>query len=190
MRYILCLTLFLLAGCVAPQLSSDNRPVDEMLLEAPIVLNASQIRIENQNPVRLEAPHIETRLEIPPDAALKNWVEKRFQPLGTGRMSTAAFVIQEASLTETPEDISGFFFINRVKYLLTMRVQLVFEQTGREVYRQTVGGWESRTIGRRSSLAEKEEVWREMTETLIAKLDRKLLDQLRTETVPTLIAAP
>lgn len=190
MRYTLCLILFLLGGCAAPRLSSDERVVDSIYTQAPIILNAEQIQVDSQNSARLSAPYIETRLKVPPEASLNTWIEKRFQPLTTGRMTLAHFIIEEASLTETREETAGFFFMERVKYLLTMKLKLIFEQDGRQVYCQTVGGWESRTIGARSSLAEKEEVWHEMSETLIAKLDAKLLDLLRADSQSALIAVP
>lgn len=172
-RLLLVLSLFLLQGCEAPRLNPFS--VNTYQEERPISLSVNAVKIESDVKKFDRLPHLEDKMPIPPEEALRRWGQNRFSAVGYSSPIEAVVTIQKAYMTQTEENSDNWFVYNNVNYKLTYALILQFKQDDKILYTQDVDGWESSSLPWRSSLAEKEEAWQKMMNAMIEKVNNKIV---------------
>lgn len=174
MRPLFLLAILLLCGCAAPQPPAFRLP------DTPsVMLNASDVRILSRVMAFDKLPHIERSMPHPPEAVLRSFVRQRFLAAAESPL-TAVVTLEEASLTQRESPQKWYVFNNTV-YELTYRVRLGFWQDGREIYHQTVGGFEKESLPSKSSLSAKETLWQHMLGSMVEKLGGQIATLLPPE---------
>ncbi len=145
----------------------------------PIDLAVSSIEIVDQYRSPLADPNVEHRAPTPPAAAARRWAEDRLVATGTGNRR-ATFTIQQASIVEVelqgPKGVRGLITNSQSqRYDAEMTVELaVFGATGAREGIAAATARRSRTVPENLTLAEREGIWHEMVEALMADLDLRL----------------
>ena len=171
--------LLLLVGCqapvVAPFVVSDYR--DEAL-----AVQVSAVQVENNTVRYRELPHIETRMPVLPAVALKQALENRFRAGRTESGLRLILTIQQADMTQKKQEGAHWYILDNVEYLLSYQVRVDYVLGATSVETQEIGGWEKQALPKRSSLAEKEEVWQKMLNAMI----QKVCDKIQADMPPNL----
>lgn len=172
--WILGLGLFLLSGCEAPQLNPFS--VHTYQEERPISLAVGDVQIVSEVKKFDRLPHLEDKMPITPEDALRQWGQNRLYGVNMSSPVDAVITIQKAYMTQSDEKNENWFVYDNVTYTLTYALVLQFKQGDRVLYTQDVDGWESSSLPRRSSLAEKEEAWQKMMNAMIKKVNNKIVN--------------
>lgn len=174
---ITILSVFFLTACQAPVLKPFT--VKNYHDEAPIQLRVSEIQIDNQMTVYSELPHIEKRMPVSPAVALQDWIRNRFVAANPTGHDVARFVIREASMVQKTKPSGSWFVLDNTVYTLTYKIDVLYLRNGRQIASQSVAGWEKQGLPKKSSsLAEKEEVWQKMLNTMVQKTNDKIISDL------------
>lgn len=178
MKYIIsiCFLLFLNA-CQAPALKRFS--VYTYAEEKPIVLNVSDVVLQSEIQRYDRLPHIEEKLPISPEDALKEWADNRFYAADKLSSAQAVITIKQAYMTQKEEKGPNWYTFDNDAYRLTYEVQMAFVDNGKVLYQHSVNGWESSSLPQRSSLSDKEAAWQKMLNAMVRKVNQQL-----TESVP------
>ena len=171
-KYLCLLGLSILVACQAPQ----NAPfqVTDFRGEQPILLPVGQIKVDNQTIRYTELPHLETRIPVTPVFALTEALKNRFTPEYPDTDINVTFIIHEADLTQKAKETDHWYILDNVEYLLTYRVDVVYEKAGLILEKQQFSGWEKQALPQKSSLSQKERVWEKMINAMIQKSADKI----------------
>ena len=176
MRYISFLLLFLCSACVAP--SFHTIKVNTFEEEKKIAVKVSVLDIISKVERFERLPHIENEISISPETVLKKWIRNRFYPISLNSKTEMKVIIEKAYLTKTDEISDKWYIFDNEKYTLTYELKFVFEKEGRVLYTHNIGGYETSSLPKRSSLTTKEEVFERMLNMMVYKIDEKVRVQL------------
>ena len=178
----LALALPLLAACTTPperpqfaDITFEHRPDIEM--------DVGDIVVEQEYRAPVEAPNVDHLFPIRPGRALMNWGQDRLVAMGDD--GVASYTVTDASAVVedlgTDQSLSDYFTTEQAeRYTLKMAVRLSVEHPdGTGSIRVT--GQRATTVQEGASLNERERVWYEMTEKLMADMDAELETTLREE---------
>ena len=96
---------------------------------------------------------------------------------------TFKIVIDEASLTQNFKEADKWYIQDNVEYRLDYKIRLVYEKNAIPFETQTIKGWELQALPKRTSLAQKQQIW----EKMINKMIEKITEKISTDIPPILI---
>jgi hypothetical protein len=146
-------------------------------------IDAAGVDIERVFRSTLQAPQVEHLFPVPPERAMENWALDRLEPVGTTRRVRVR--ILDASVKEvelaTTSGVRGAFTTDQAqRYDATaeMTVDLMGER-GFAERSVAAKASRSRSVPEGITPNEREQVWYELTEALMADLDAELERQIR-----------
>jgi len=182
-RTIAAFTLIALAvsGCASPP--APKFPELRFTHLPKITLDVASIEIvDNFQPAGVA--HIENRMPVSPETALRNWAQDRLQAGGVS--GVAKFIINSAAVTETKltkkGGITGAFTTQQShRYDADLRVELRLEGVPRvsKAYAEA-NVTRSQTIGEDASINVREQMWFDLTESLMKDYDPLMSASIRT----------
>lgn len=182
-RTIAAFTLIALAvsGCASPP--APKFPELRFTHLPKITLDAASIEIvDNFQPAGVA--HIENRMPVSPETALRNWAQDRLQAGGVS--GVAKFIINSAAVTETKltkkGGITGAFTTQQShRYDADLRVELRLEGVPRvsKAYAEA-NVTRSQTLGEDASINVREQMWFDLTESLMKDYDPLMSASIRT----------
>jgi hypothetical protein len=152
---------------------------------APITLTAQGPEVVAQYQPPLREPNVEHILPLPPERAIRTWVQDRLRTTGVGD-DRVRVIIRDASVVEVPlevkEGVVDFFTDDQeVRYDARMEIVAELLDTGgRQKAETVVTGFRSRTFNEDASLREREKMWYELVEKLMQDVDVSLEKNIRT----------
>lgn len=159
-----------------PQISYAHLPA--------ISLDVARIEVENRYRPPATAPNVEHRFPVSLAATTLNWGQDRLRPVGAG--GVARVVLRRASVVEVPlkrtKGVRGVFTTDqseRYDAVLDVMVE-VLDATGSRRATVESTARRSRSVPENLSVNQRDTVWFEMTEALMADLNRSLEAQIRT----------
>ena len=178
----LALALPLLAACTTPpeapkfaDITFEHRPDIEM--------DVGDIVVERAYQAPMQAPNVDHLFPVQPSRALMSWGEDRLVAMGDDGVATYTVTDASAVVEDlgTDQSLSDYFTTEQAeRYTLKMAVRLSVEHPdGTGSIRVT--GQRATTVQEGASLNERERVWYEMTEKLMADMDEELEVTLREE---------
>jgi len=153
-----------------PEISFANR--------GPIRMDVGQLEIQSEYSSPGRSPNVEHLMLISPEAATIRWAQDRLRP--TGRSGFARLQIKDAHVTETvlktDKSFTGMFKEEqgtRYDGALDVAVQILDDRhfTVSEVVARAN---RSKTVAEDASLAEKDRVLYDITESLVRDIDAQL----------------
>jgi hypothetical protein len=178
----LALALPLLAACTTPpeapefaDITFEHRPDIEM--------DVADIVVRQGYDAPMEAPNVDHLFPVRPAKAAMAWGQDRLVAMGDDGVATYTVTDASAVVEDlgTDESLSDYFTTEQAeRYTLNMAVRLSVEHPdGTGSIRVT--GKRATTVPEGASVFERERVWYEMTEKLMADMDEELETTLRQE---------
>lgn len=174
--------VFLLAGC-ATEVQKPGFPQISFAHLQPISLNVARIEVENRYVSPATRPNVEHEFPVSPAAAASNWGRDRLRAVGPA--GVARVIVRRASVIEVPlkrtTGVTGAFTRDqseRYDAIIDMMVELRDESGNVRVTAESTAK-RSRSVSENISLNDREKIWFEMTETMMADLNTALENQMR-----------
>ena len=167
----------ILAACSAVVATPGFPELTYSHLQA-IRLDVSTIEIVDAYDAPLREPNVEHRAPAQPAVAAKRWAEDRLVAAGSGRR--AVFTVQEASIIETKLEPAGglkgiFTKDQSERYDATLLVDLaIIDSGGTRRGSASATATRSRTVPENITLNERERIWFQLVEGMMADLNREL----------------
>ena len=178
----LALVLPLLAACTTPpdapkfaDITFEHRPDIEM--------DVADIVVEQAYQAPMEAPNVDHLFPVQPARALMAWGQDRLVAMGERGLATYTVTDASAVVEDlgTDQSLSDYFTTEQAeRYTLKMAVRLSVEHPGGTASIR-VTGQRATTVPEGASVFDRERVWYEMTEKLMADMDAELETTLRQE---------
>ncbi len=178
MKYFAFFVLgFCLLGCTAPKLHQFS--VDTFQNQTPVQMKVKEIVISNQVAQFDKLPHIENEMPITPKNVLEDWAKNRFYPVNSSKKADVMqVVIEKAYMTKKDEKSENWYTFDNEKYHLSYAVRVDFLLNKDVVYTLDVGGFESSSLPKRSSLSDKEKTFEKMMNQMVQKVNHQILLQM------------
>lgn len=176
MKWVGVFFCFLCVACVAPNYKSVEVNTFENEKQVGVYVQSVNVSSLVEHFDRL--PHIEEEMPLSPENALRKWVQNRFYPINGKQADQLEIVIEKAYLTQADDKITKWYMLDNVKYTLTYALRFEFVKAGRVIYTHEIGGYETSSLPKRSSIAAKEAVFEKMLNAMIYKVDEQVLHQL------------
>lgn len=170
---------FCLLGCQAPEYKEFSLNLFQH--RDPIAIKTDEIVVLSNVIQYDRLPHIEDEMIISPEKALKEWAKNRFYPLKSTRSDKMQIIIEKAYMTKTDEKAENWYTLDNEAYKLTYDLKINFEKNGKVLYSQTVSGYESSSLPKKSSMSDKEQVFEKMMNKMIQKVNQRALYQMPKE---------
>lgn len=174
--------VFLLTGC-ATEVEKPGFPQISFAHLQPISLNVARIEVENRYVSPATRPNVEHEFPVNPAAAASNWGRDRLRAVGPA--GVARVIVRRASVVEVPlkrsTGVKGAFTRDqseRYDAIIDMMVELRDANGNVRVTAESTAK-RSRSVSENISLNDREKVWFEMTETMMADLNTALENQIR-----------
>lgn len=145
----------------------------------PLRLDVSSIEIVDAYSPPLREPNVEHRSPAQPATAATRWAQDRLVAAGN-RGKRAVYTVKDASIIETKleptKGLKGVFTKDQSeRYDAKLAVELtIFDATGSQRGRATATATHSRTVPENVTLNERERIWFQMVEGMMADLNREL----------------
>lgn len=165
-----CLSIM---ACSSPQTTVFN--VKDYRDENPIVLAVGTIMVQSDVVPSDVLPHIEKKIPITPSQALINWAEHRFKSGRPNTNTALVLTIRDASMIQELKPSNHWYVLDNVVYELHYQLDMTYYQDGREMQKQTVSGFEKKSVPEQSSMTTKEKVWLDLINKMIQKVNRKVI---------------
>lgn len=174
--------VLVLAGCAA-EVQRPGYPQISFAHLQPISLNVARIEVENRYVSPATRPNVEHEFPVSPAAAASNWGRDRLRAVG--QTGTARVIVRRASVIEVPlkrsTGVKGAFTrdqAERYDAIIDMAVELRDANGDIRVTAESTAK-RSRSVSENISLNDREKVWFEMTEAMMADLNTALENQVR-----------
>ncbi|NKD77525.1 hypothetical protein HEQ60_07095 [Haematospirillum sp. H1815] len=171
--------LSLAAGCSDQGPPVSKQPELRFLTKAPFRFAAQGPDIVTSYIPPLRSPHVEHRMPLSPEQAMRTWAQDRITTTHTHQRHIRVD-IREASVTETKlptkKGITGFFTNEpeaRYAAKANIAVQIV-DGAGVVRHEASATAWRTITIPEKASLAERDQIWFELVEHLMQDMDAQL----------------
>ena len=173
---------FLLAGCATEVQKPGFSQISFAHLQ-PINLNVARIEVENRYVSPATRPNVEHEFPVIPAAVASNWGRDRLRAVGAS--GVARVIVRRASVIEVPlkrtTGVTGAFTRDqseRYEAVIDMMVELR-DATGNIRVTAESTAKRSRSVSENISLNDREKIWFEMTESMMADLNTALDNQIR-----------
>ncbi len=177
MKYFTFFVLgFCLLGCTAPKLHQFS--VDTFQNQIPVQVKVKEIVVSNHIEHFDKLPHIENEMPITPKNVLEDWAKNRFYQANVVKADTMHIVIEKAYMTKKDEKSDNWYTFDNENYRLTYAVKVDFLSNKKVIYTLDVGGFESSSLPKRSSLSEKEKTFEKMMNQMVQKVNHQILLQI------------
>ena len=170
---LLLVAVLVLAGCS----SAPSRTLPEITFadQSPIALDVERIEIVQRYEPAFADPYVDHLFPRPPATVIRRWAEERL--LARGATGTATLIIQDASVTEEVlarnPGLQGLVTIEQSeRYEARIAVRLEVTKPTSSGYAEVLAQ-RSITAPENASLADREQIWFELTENVIDDLDAK-----------------
>ena len=174
--------VFLLAGCATEVQKPGFSKISFAHLQ-PISLNVTRIEMENRYISPATRPNVEHEFPVSPAAVASNWGRDRLRAVGVS--GVARVIVRRASVVEMPlkrtTGVTGAFTRDqseRYEAVIDMMVELR-DATGNVRVTAESTAKRSRSVSENISLNDREKIWFEMTESMMADLNTALENQIR-----------
>lgn len=174
--------IFFLAGC-ATDLRKPGFSHLSFAHLRPISLNVARIEVENRYVSPAMHPNVEHKFPVSPAAAASNWGRDRLRAVGTG--GVARVIVRRASVVEVPLKrtlgLKGAFTRDqseRYDAIIDMMVELRDTNGNVRVSAESTAK-HSRSVSENISINDREKIWFELTEMMMADLNTTLENQIR-----------
>jgi len=174
--------VFLLAGCATALQKPGFSQISFAHLQ-PINLNVARIEVENRYVSPATRPNVEHEFPVSPAAVASNWGRDRLRAVGAS--GVARVIVRRASVVEVPlkrtTGVTGAFTRDqseRYEAVIDMMVELR-DATGNVRVTAESTAKRSRSVSENISLNDREKIWFEMTESMLADLNTALENQVR-----------
>jgi len=172
----------LLVACETP----PQRPVFPDIRftdKPPLRIDAGSVEIERVFRSTLQSPQVEHLFPVSPERAMENWARDRLQPVGASRYVRVRIIdasVKEIELPRTKGVLGAFTTDQAQRYDATaeMTVELMGER-GFAERSVSAKASRSRSVAEGITPNEREKVWYELTQQLMADLDAELERQIR-----------
>lgn len=173
-----------LGGCQTPV---QRQSFAEMTFTnlAPIEVNVAEIEIENIHKAKAGANHVETRFPVSPSKALASWARDRLRPVGGAGSGKLRLIITDGGVVETAlrkdKSVAGVFTKQQShRYDLSAGGRLeVYDAGGERRGFSTAKATRSITTREDINLNEREKIWYDATEKLMADFNRVMEANIR-----------
>ena len=178
----LAVALLVVAGCSAgmerpgyPQISFAHLP--------PISLDVARVEVVDAYVSPATAPNVEHRFPVSPAATAENWGRDRLKPVGAS--GVVRVTVRRASVVEVPlertKGLRGAFTVDqseRYEGVIEMAVE-IFGNDGERRGMVEAQSKRTQTVPEDLSLNEREKIWFDMTDALMASMNKQLEEQIR-----------
>ena len=181
-----------LAGCTMPS-PAPRYPELTFNHLPPIRLDAATLEIVDAFKSPFTAPNVEHLMPVSPAVAMRRWAQDRLTPVGKG--GRIVFTIVDAGVIETAlEPTPGVRGVvtkdQSERYDASLRVRISVDGgDNRRRGEVSADAMRSRTVIEGMSLNEREKIWFQMTESLVADMNGELEAAIRSFLQPFLVAA-
>jgi len=182
----------ILAGCTTPS-PAPRYPELTFSHLPPIRLDAATLEIVDEFKSPFATPNVEHLMPVSPAAAMRRWALDRLMPVGNG--GRIIFTIADAGVVETAlaptPGVRGVVTKDQserydAKLLVRISVDGGDNRRRGDVSAEAM---RSRTVIEGLSLNEREKIWFQMTEGLVADMDGELEGAIRSFLQPFLVPA-
>ncbi len=126
------------------------------------------------------ADNIDAVMKPSPKETIRDWLESAYIANGKGE-DTAKFIIKNASITEEFIKSESFFTGDILKYQANFTLETEIIGKDRKIKARAITkSWGTRTVSADTSIAEREEIWQEMTRKLLENLAAQTDKELKT----------
>lgn len=179
---ILPLLLFvsiLVSGCVPINKTRYEKPDLNFSDQKPLFFAAKGLKVVSKYKSPMRAPNIEHLMPLPPEKAVRRWVEDRIRTVkGSGnrlRVEIRSAAVTEVALPKTSSFMGLFSGTEQVRLDARVSVALqVINRSGVVRGEATVASWNSHTIDKGTKLSERRVVWFNLVDDLMRDVDTKL----------------
>lgn len=181
----------ILAGCTTPS-PAPKYPELTFTHLPPIRLDAAELVVVDGFKPTFAAPHVEHLMPVPPAAAMRRWARDRILPVGIG--GRIVFTITDGAVVETPlaptPGVRGVVTKDQSeRYDAALQVRMTVDGgDNRRRGEVSAEAMRSRTVLEGLSLNEREKIWFQMTEDLVADMNGELETAIRAFLQPFLVA--
>jgi hypothetical protein len=149
----------------------------------PLRIDAAGVDIVRVFRPSLQAPQVEHLFPVTPERAMENWALDRLQPVGTSRRVRVRIIDASVKEIELPRTsgVRGAFTTDQAQRYdanAEMTVDLMGER-GFPERSVSAKASRSRSVPENITPNDREQVWYELTEALMADLDAELERQIR-----------
>ena len=176
MKKYIAITFLALATACQPAPSSFVAEPISYAARGPIRLNVAEIRVTQNYPPTMRAPKVEQDFPLPPDTAIKKWVQERLAASGQSGMMEVSIddaTVKEVKLPKTP-GIEGVFTDDQdARYDAVMHVTFRV-YTGTQGISDASGDvivTRSRSINEKATVDERRKIYHEMTREMMAQFN-------------------
>lgn len=151
--------------------------------EPPLRIDAAGVDIVRVFRPSLQAPQVEHLFPVAPERAMENWALDRLQPVGTSRRIRVRILDASVKEVELPRTtgVRGAFTTDqaqRYEAVAEMTVDLMSDR-GFPERSVSAKATRSRSVPEDITPNDREKVWYELTQALMADLDAELERQIR-----------
>lgn len=170
------------AACETPPSQNDFAEITFRHLPE-IKLNVSEIVYESDYQAPKAAPNVDHIFPIPPERAMKNWVDDRLRAVGPA--NKAVFILKDASVVEEELESKGgvtgaFTTEQSARYTARMVIEMnIVDSFGNTLSTLNARTERSTTTAEDISLREREKIWFKLTEDVMRDLDQQLEPTIR-----------
>ena len=182
LRTVCFLFLFALAACVTTG-SQPSYPEITFAHLPPIELDVAEIVYAPRYQPPIAAPNIGHEFPTPPTKAAERWIADRLVAAGT--VGRAIVTIRQATGAETKlkvkNGLTGAFTTDQAwRYDVRIEIAINAVNPNRKIKAEaSTVAQQSRTVPEDASLSEREDVWFDLTETVMRKFDTTFETQIR-----------
>lgn len=179
----------MLSGCQPPP---EAAPLPRLTFThlPPYRFDVAVLDIINAHDPKTADPYVDYRFDLPPAAAAEQWVRDRIQT--HGRTGSLVATILDGTVKEVPlgtdTGFTGLFKTEQQeRYDARLAIRLVIQDAmGQEKGWVQANATRSRTVPEDISLAERQQIWFEITEALMQDINRELEKQIEEKLRPFL----
>lgn len=177
-----------LAACSTPPPPRPQYPPITFQDKAPISLDVSDVAVEVAYVAPATPPNVDHLFPVLPSNAAQQWARDRLRPGGAS--FRARYVVQDASVVEVPlkksSGLTGIVTKDQAeRYDARIAVELlIYDSQGRQVAAAQGQAVRSRSVREDITLTERDQVWYDMTKTMMSELDEQLTKTIKTSLFP------
>jgi hypothetical protein len=180
-RWPALLALLALVACSTMQ----TEPVPELTFvhQSPIGLNVASLDITSAYRAPMQPPHVEDKLPVPPEEALKRWARERLRALGssgTARFTVLTAAVTEEQLPKTKGFLGAFEIEPGARYTATVEAQLeIFDAEGKRLGLTSARTTRARILEQGWTREERERFWYDLTKAVMDDFNEQMERSIR-----------
>lgn len=143
--------------------------------QSPIKLKVSKIEVISEFTPSFRRPNVEHLFPISIEKTAKTWARDRLEAVDFSTDKVAQFIIKDASVTEELETSEKVFEKDRMKYRATLNVVIRISDPQKLSNAETeIQAWRELVIPADTDIAEKEKYWNGMVKKLFDEFNVRM----------------